>query len=111
LRQGTRGSEAAQTASHRTKSTHGSPNLPRPSSSNRDERPQYQLARRYRRSHLRAAEQAFANAIDVQLGRAPDGPVTLDFDSTGVEVYGRNQPGAGVNDQGQLVDQPLLLAV
>ena len=70
-----------------------------------------QLARRYRRSHLRAAEQAFAacaNSMDGQLGRRPDGPVTLDFDSTGVEVYGRNKPGAGVNYQGQLAYQPLL---
>src|SRR4051794_16954763 len=70
-----------------------------------------QLARRYRRSHLRAAEQAFAacaNSMDGQLGRRSDGPVTLDFDSTGVEVYGRNKPGAGVNYQGQLAYQPLL---
>ena len=34
--------------------------------------------------------------------------VTLDFDSTGVEVFGRNKPGAGVNYQGQLAYQPLL---
>lgn len=70
-----------------------------------------QLARRYRRAHLRAAEQAFAacaNAMDAQLGRTVEGPVTLDFDSTGVEVYGRNKPGAGVNYQGQLAYQPLL---
>jgi Transposase DDE domain group 1 len=70
-----------------------------------------QLARRYRRSHLRAAEQAFAacaNSMDGQLGRAPEGEVTLDFDSTGVEVYGRSKPGAGVNYQGQLAYQPLL---
>jgi len=70
-----------------------------------------QLARRYRRTHLRAAEQAFAacaNAMDAQLGRTVEGPVTLDFDSTGVEVYGRNKPGAGVNYQGQLAYQPLL---
>jgi hypothetical protein len=41
-----------------------------------------QLARRFRRSHLRAAEQAFAecaNALDVQLGRRAEGRVTLDF--------------------------------
>jgi Transposase DDE domain group 1 len=70
-----------------------------------------QLARRFRRSHLRAAEQAFAacaNGMDGQLGRTPDGPVTLDFDSTGVEVYCRHKPGAGVNYQGQLAYQPLL---
>jgi len=70
-----------------------------------------QLARRYRRTHLRAAEQAFAacaNAMDAQLGRTVEGPVTLDFDSTGVEVYGRNKPGAGINYQGQLAYQPLL---
>jgi Transposase DDE domain group 1 len=70
-----------------------------------------QLARRYRRSHLRAAERAFAacaNSMDGQLGRSPDGPVTLDFDSTGVEVYGRQKKGAGVNYQGQLAYQPLL---
>jgi hypothetical protein len=70
-----------------------------------------QLARRYRRSHLRAAEAAFAacaNGIDAQLGRTPEAAVTLDFDSTGVEVYGRNKPGAGVNYQGQLAYQPLL---
>ena len=70
-----------------------------------------QLARRSRRSHLRGAEAAFAacaNAMDGQLGRTPDGAVTLDFDSTAVEVYGRRKPGAGVNYQGQLAYQPLL---
>jgi len=70
-----------------------------------------QLARRYRRLHLRAAEQAFAacaNGMDAQLGRTVEGAVTLDFDSTGVEVYGRNKPGAGINYQGQLAYQPLL---
>src|SRR4051794_34340699 len=70
-----------------------------------------QLARRYRRSHLRAAEAAFAacaNSMDAQLGRTPDGPVTLDFHSTGVEVYGRNKPGAAVNYQGRLAYQPLV---
>jgi Transposase DDE domain group 1 len=70
-----------------------------------------QLARRYRRSHLRAAEAAFAacaNSMDGQLGRTAEAAVTLDFDSTGVEVYGRNKPGAAVNYQGQLAYQPLL---
>jgi Transposase DDE domain group 1 len=72
-----------------------------------------QLARRYRRSHLRGAEAAFAacaNAMDAQLGRSPEGAVTLDFDSTGVEVYGRNKPGAGVTYRGELAYQPLICA-
>jgi hypothetical protein len=70
-----------------------------------------QLARRFRRSHLRAAEAAFArcaNAVDGQLGRHGEEPVTLDFDSSQVEVYGRRKPGAAVNYQGQLAYQPLL---
>ena len=46
--------------------------------------------------------------MDAQLGRTPEGEVTLDFDSTGVEVYGRNKPGAGVNYQGELAYQPLI---
>jgi Transposase DDE domain group 1 len=72
-----------------------------------------QLARRFRRSHLRAAEAAFArraNAVDGQLGRRGDEAVTLDFDSSQVEVYGRRKPGAAVNYQGQLAYQPLLCA-
>jgi hypothetical protein len=72
-----------------------------------------QLARRFRRSHLRGAEAAFAacaNALDRQLGRAAEDEVTLDCDSTGVEVYGRNKPGAAVNYQGQLAYQPLVCA-
>lgn len=70
-----------------------------------------QLARRFRRTHLRAAEETFArvaNEFDRQLGRDPGGPVTLDFDSTSVEVYGRRKPGAAVNYKGQLAYQPLL---
>ena len=46
--------------------------------------------------------------MDAQLGRTPEGEVTLDFDSTGVEVYGRNKPGAGVDYQGELAYQPLI---
>src|SRR5207244_10328231 len=55
-----------------------------------------QLARRLRPSHLRAAEAALAGAgdrLDTELGRDPAAPVTLDFDSTLVEGYGRNKPG------------------
>jgi len=70
-----------------------------------------QLARRFRRLHLRAAERAFAevaNSFDLQLGRRPEESVTLDFDSTQVEVFGRRKPGAGVNYRGGLAYQPLL---
>jgi hypothetical protein len=70
-----------------------------------------QLARRFRRSHLRGAEAAFArcaDAVDGQLGRRVEDAVTLDFDSSQVEVYGRRKPGAAVNYQGQLAYQPLL---
>jgi hypothetical protein len=70
-----------------------------------------QLARRFRRTHLRAAEEAFAsvaNEFDRQLGRDRCEAVTLDFDSTSVEVYGRRKPGASVNYKGQLAYQPLL---
>ena len=68
------------------------------------------LARRFRRTHLRAAERAFASAanhFDRELGRDAGEAVTLDFDSSQVEVYGRKKPGASVNYQGQLAYQPL----
>jgi hypothetical protein len=70
-----------------------------------------QLARRLRPSHLRAAEAALAGAgdrLDAQLGRDASEPVTLDFDSTLVEVYGRKKPGASRAHTGQLAYQPLL---
>lgn len=70
-----------------------------------------QLARRLRPSHLRAAEAALAAAgdrLDAELGRDPAEPVTLDFDSTLVEVYGRRKPGASRAHTGQLAYQPLL---
>jgi hypothetical protein len=70
-----------------------------------------QLARRFRRTQLRAAERAFAgvaNHFDRQLGRDAAVPVTLDFDSAQVEVYGRKKPGARVNYKGELAYQPLL---
>jgi Transposase DDE domain group 1 len=70
-----------------------------------------QLARRFRRTHLRAAEQAFAlvaGEFDRQLQRDAGEPVTLDFDCTCVEVYGRKKPGAAVNYRGLLAYQPLL---
>jgi hypothetical protein len=70
-----------------------------------------QLARRLRPSHLRAAEAALAacaDRLDTELGRDPAEPVTLDFDSTLVEVYGRRKPGASRAHTGQLAYQPLL---
>ena len=70
-----------------------------------------QLARRLRPSHLRAAEAALAAAgdlLDAELGRDASVPVTLDFDSTLVEVYGRTKPGASRAHTGQLAYQPLL---
>lgn len=70
-----------------------------------------QLMTRFRRSHLRAAEHAFsgcANGMDLQLGREPGGPVTLDYDSTIVEVHGRQKQGTGMTHQGQTAYQPLL---
>jgi len=70
-----------------------------------------QLARRLRPSHLRAAGAALAacgDRLDAELGRDPSQPVTLDFDSTLVEVYGRRKPGAARAHTGQLAYQPLL---
>lgn len=70
-----------------------------------------QLARRLRPTQLRAAEAALAGAgerLDRELGRVVGDPVTLDFDSTLVEVYGRQKPGASRAHTGQLADQPLL---
>lgn len=70
-----------------------------------------QLARRFRRSHLRACEAALAVAgdrLDRELGRDRAEPVTLDFDSTLVEVYGRRKPGASRAHTGQLAYQPVL---
>jgi hypothetical protein len=72
-----------------------------------------QLARRFDPAHLVAAEAALAactNAFDQQVGRSPDEAVTLDFDSTLVEVYGRRKPGADRAYTGQLAYQPLICA-
>ncbi len=70
-----------------------------------------QLARRLRPSQLLAAEAALAGAgdrLDAELGRDVSEPVTLDFDSTLIEVYGRKKPGASRAHTGQLAYQPLL---
>lgn len=72
-----------------------------------------QLAHRFGEAHLHGAERAFAavaNAVDVQRGTATAGEVvTLDMDSTQVEVYGPAKEGASRNYQGQLAYQPLLV--
>ena len=70
-----------------------------------------QLARRLSPEHLRVAEAAIAAAgdrLDSELARDPSEPVTLDFDSTLVEVYGRRKPGASRAHTGQLAYQPVL---
>ena len=37
-----------------------------------------------------------------------DGPVTIDLDTTDVEVYGRKKRGVAYNHQGQRVGRPLV---
>ena len=62
-------------------------------------------------AELRAVAQVLAGAgdlLDKELGRDPAAPVTLDVDSTLVEVYGRRKPGASRAHTGQLAYQPLL---
>ena len=70
-----------------------------------------QLARRLRPSHLRAPKAALAacgDRLDTELGRDRAQPVSLDFDSTLVKVYGRQKPGASRAHTGRLAYQPLL---
>lgn len=64
-----------------------------------------QLAKRFRRSHLRRAERAVARAgakLDAALGREPGEEATIDLDATGVEVSGAGKQGAARNRDGQL---------
>jgi hypothetical protein len=63
-----------------------------------------QLARRYRRSHIRAIERAQARVgeqLDRQLGRDPGEPVDFDLDATETEVYGRKKHGAARSHTGR----------
>jgi Transposase DDE domain group 1 len=56
-----------------------------------------QLAGRFGRSHIQAAERALARAgcaLDGALDRDPAEPVTIDLDATGIEVFGRRNGGA-----------------
>jgi len=64
-----------------------------------------QLARLFRRGHIRAIERAqarVANAVDVELGREPGEDVCFDLDATDSEVYGRCKQGAGRSHTGGL---------
>jgi hypothetical protein len=64
-----------------------------------------QLARRFRRSHIRAIERAQARVgeqLDRELGRNPGEAVDLDLDATETEVYGRKKRGAARSHSGAL---------
>jgi hypothetical protein len=68
-----------------------------------------QIAKRFRRSHLRRAERAVARAaakLDAALGRDPSEDVTVDLDATDVEVFGAAKQGAARNHTGQLAYCP-----
>lgn len=68
-----------------------------------------QLARRFRRCHLQAAERALAaagHALDEALGRDPAEPVTIDLDATEVTVYGNKKQGTGRTRTGNLAYAP-----
>ncbi|MGH2861110.1 MAG: IS1380 family transposase [Solirubrobacteraceae bacterium] len=69
-----------------------------------------QLARHYRRTHIRAVERALARVgerVDRQLGRETGDPVTFDLDATETEVYGRGprRRGAARSHSGALAYQ------
>jgi hypothetical protein len=69
-----------------------------------------QLAKRYRRTHIRAIERALARVgeqVDRQLGRDPGAEVTFDLDATETEVYGRGprRRGAARSHSGALAYQ------
>lgn len=64
-----------------------------------------QLARRFRRSHIRAIERAqarVAEQLDCELGRDAAEDVTFDLDATETEVYGRKKGGAARSHTGAL---------
>ena len=68
-----------------------------------------QLARRFRRSHIRAIERAQARVgeqLDRELGRNPGEAVDLDLDATETEVYGRKKRGAARSHSGALASTP-----
>jgi hypothetical protein len=72
------------------------------------------LARRITPGQWRAVEGALAAVTGRMLARLPapraaaltEGPVTIDLDTTDVEVYGRKKRGVAYNHQGQRVGRP-----
>jgi len=76
------------------------------------------LARRLTAAQWQAAEAGVAAVTGRMLGLLPapramaltDGPVTIDLDTTDVEVYGRKKRGVAWNHQGQRVGRPHVAA-
>jgi Transposase DDE domain group 1 len=67
-----------------------------------------QYARRFRRSHLHAAERAMARAgerLDCELGREAGEEATLDLDAIEIEVFGNKKQGAAKSRSGALAYQ------
>ena len=76
------------------------------------------LARRVTPAQWRAVERGLAVVTGRMLSLLPaqraaalaDGPVTIDLDTTDVEVYGRQKRGVAYNHQGQRVGRPHVAA-
>ena len=76
------------------------------------------LARRITPAQWRAVESGLAAVTGRMLSLLPaeraaaltDGPVTIDLDTTDVEVYGRKKRGVAYNHQGQRVGRPHVAA-
>jgi Transposase DDE domain group 1 len=76
------------------------------------------LARRFTPAQWRAVEQGVAAVTGRMLSLLPapraaalaDGPVTIDLDTTDVEVYGAKKRGVAYNHQGQRVGRPHVAA-
>jgi len=76
------------------------------------------LARRITPARWQAVEAGLAAVTGRMLGMLPaqrvtaltDGPVTIDLDTTDVEVYGRKKRGVAYNHQGQRVGRPHVAA-
>jgi Transposase DDE domain group 1 len=76
------------------------------------------LARRITPAQWQAVEAGLAAVTGRMLGMLPaprvtaltDGPVTIDLDTTDVEVYGRKKRGVAYNHQGQRVGRPHVAA-